>query len=63
MWGTLKNEVYNTPSATRQELENKVRAAIQRITVDQLRNVVRATVEKVERCHIQQGGHFEHLEQ
>ena len=62
LWGTLKNEVYNTPSATRAELEGKVRATINSITPRQLREVVRATVEKVQLCRQQDGGHFEHLE-
>lgn len=63
LWGKIKNEVYNTPSATLDELEMKVRAAINRTTAEQLRNVVRATIEKVQLCQNQNGGHFEHLEQ
>lgn len=62
IWGTIKDEVYDTPSATQQELEAKVRAAIARISPQQLRNTVRATVEKITFCRDQQGGHFEHLE-
>lgn len=62
LWGSIKNEVYYVPPATRDELENKVRAAIHRITPRQLREVVRATIEKVQLCQQQDGGHFEHLE-
>lgn len=62
IWGTIKNDVFDTPSATQQELEAKVRESIARISPQQLRNAVRATVRKVTLCRDQLGGHFENLE-
>ncbi|XP_074032313.1 uncharacterized protein isoform X1 [Leptinotarsa decemlineata] len=44
LWGTIKNQVYNTTSATREKLEHKVRVTFQNITEAQLINVMRPTI-------------------
>lgn len=62
LWGKIKTIVYATPVTTKENLENRVRAAFQHLNAHEIR---RATVNSVNcrilSCLEQNGGHFEHL--
>lgn len=62
IWDHLKEKVYRTPVRNREDLEIRVRTAINGITEQQLQNVLRATVRKVRLCQENNGQHFEHEE-
>lgn len=62
IWGHLKEEVYRTPPTNREDMEIRVRGAINGITELQLDNMLRATVKKTRLCRDNNGQHFEHLE-
>lgn len=61
VWGHLKNIVYATAVTTREDLELRVRRAINSITAQQLANVLRETAMRVQKCIDVNGQHFEQL--
>lgn len=61
LWGTLKNEVYKTPSRNIEHLKEKIRIACRNIGVDVLENVKRAIKKRFEKCLAEEGGHIENF--
>jgi uncharacterized protein DUF4817 len=61
VWGHLKNIVYATAVTTREDLELRVRRAINSITAQQLANVLQETAMRVQKCIDVNGQHFEQL--
>lgn len=61
LWGYLKDKVYSTPSATLEELQNKILNAFESITPVMLQSVMRETIRRVNKCSEMGGRHFEHL--
>lgn len=61
IWGHLKEIVYKTPLQNREDLEMRVRLAINEITELQLENVLRGTVTRIRLCRENNGQHFENL--
>lgn len=61
IWAYLKEKVYIVQSATREELEARVRQAINDVTRYQLRNCVSEFIRRVNLCRDEQGRHFENL--
>lgn len=55
------SEGYSTPSATLEELQNKILNAFESITPVMLQSVMRETIRRVNKCSEMGGRHFEHL--
>ncbi|KAG5891235.1 hypothetical protein JTB14_004350 [Gonioctena quinquepunctata] len=60
-WGHLRNIVYATVVTTHEDLELRVRRAINSITAQQLANVLQETAMRVQKCIDVNGQHFEQL--
>lgn len=62
LWGRLKAIVYSTPVNTRDELMNRVVAAINGLQREEIRKATRIEVEKrILKCLEQNGRHIEHI--
>lgn len=61
LWGYIKEKVYATPVSTLAELEGRIMEAFATITPEMLQNVLRNISERAQACHMEGGGHFEHL--
>ena len=61
LWGTLKGLVFVVPPTTPEDMRQRIVDACARITVEELRNVQRSFIRRLERCVEQQGRHFERL--
>lgn len=59
IWAHLKEKVYNTSVLDREDLEVRVRRAIQNITELQLENILSAIVSRTRLCRDNNGQHFE----
>lgn len=61
LWAYIKEKVYATPVNTLEELEGRIMEAFATITPEMLQNVRRNILERTRLCHMEGGGHFEHL--
>lgn len=61
LWGYIKDKVYSRPPTTLADLRNRVTQAFQAIANDELRNVVRCTLNRTQLCVAENGYHFEHI--
>lgn len=61
IWGHLKNKVYAIAPTTREDLEARVRRAINEITRQQLDNMLQNIIERATLCRDRNGQQFEHL--
>ena len=60
-WGCMKNNVYETEIASREELVAKINTTAMEIHQRGLDNVQREIRRRAEACVRTRGGHFEHL--
>ena len=61
LWGSLKDDVYRSKPATRDDLRESIAMSCAAVTLDTLQNVVHAAVQRVRQCLDADGGHFENL--
>lgn len=61
IWGFVKDQVYNIPPNTKDDMKIRVRNCFQNITAEMCRNLSRSFEERIEICLEVNGGHFEHL--
>lgn len=61
LWGFIKNVVYTNRPTTPEDLQNRIRDAIARITPEVLRRVVGNFRRRLELCLEVNGGNIEHL--
>ena len=60
IWGFVKDQIFKTIPESREELEERVRNAIARITHLQLLNAEKSVKKRCQHCLDQNGGQFEH---
>lgn len=63
LWGTLKNEIYSVPSNILQEFTDRIPAAVNGITEQQLQNMHENFCTRLRLCTENNGGHFEQYTQ
>lgn len=61
LWGYVKEQVYKTPTTTKEDMKNRIREVFQNITVAILRNVSRSIENRLQTCIDVLGRHFEQL--
>lgn len=59
LWGAVKEEVYQTPIENLDQLEQRIRAACNRISPEILRRVKRSFMNRINACERSGGAHFE----
>lgn len=59
LWGFIKDNVYQIPPTTREDMQNRIREAFRRIDVNTLRRVERSFQERLQSCLNAGGQHFE----
>lgn len=61
LWGHLKSVAYKTKPQSLEELENRIRIAVQEISQHAIQNSLRAFVDRLGYCQAAEGLQFEHL--
>jgi len=61
LWGSVKEDVYETPPEDEDELKDRIRDAIRRIRPDTLLKLPDECLKRYQACVQRKGGHFEHL--
>ena len=62
LWGTIKNRVYANPATTKEDMQTRLRQALQTIEPESISKATHSNfLKRVEKCLQVNGGHFEHL--
>src|ERR1700729_1261998 len=61
IWGYVKEQVYEIPPTTREDMKIRIRNCFQNISIEMCRNLSTEFERRVELCIQENGRHFEHL--